>query len=152
MSDVLTIATHGHDCVIGSIIVQALKTHFGAEGASVLDNPVRASLLEEGDQIVLFEDQANRPSTDAAKKAVRAYGFAVSALCRTSKARTDAHALYRAARGVVLGVMPALTAAGIGIAASGVSEGDVNYRVEGLDVGGGLVQGLFSLSYRPGSG
>lgn len=147
----LTLATHGHDCVIGAVIVQALQARFGGAGPEVLDNPTRASLLDEGPQKVIFEDQLNRPGSDAAKKSVRSYHFALSALCRTQAARADAHALYRTARGVVLGAMPALTQAGISIAASGVAEGDVTYRLEGLDVGGGLVQGLFSLQYRSSS-
>lgn len=144
----LTLATHGHDCIIGAVIVQALQARFGVAGPEVLDNPTRASLLEEGPQKVIFEDQLNRTGSDAAKKAVRSYSFSVAALCRTESARADAHALYRAARGVVLGAMPMLTQAGISITAGGVAEGDVTYRLEGLDVGGGLVLGQFSLQYR----
>lgn len=146
----VTIATHGHDCVIGAVIVQALKDHFGSAGAEVLDNPVRAAYLEDGPKKVIFEDQRNSRSAEAQKKAVRAYSFSVATLCRTREARTDAHALYRAACSVVMGVMPALTEAGILITGSGISEGDVTYRVEGLDVGGGLVLGLFSLQYQRG--
>jgi len=148
----VTLPTHGPDCVIGSVIVQALRAHFGSTGPDVLDNPTRASLLDEGPKKVIFEDQNCRRSADAAKKAIRTYSFSVAALCRTTDARNDAHALYRAARGVVLGAMPAITAAGVGITASGVSDGDVTYRVEGLDVGGGLVLGMFTLQYRDSSG
>ncbi len=146
----LTLATHGADCIIGAVIVQAIQAHFSVAGPEVLDNPTRAVLLEEGPEKVIFEDQHNR--ADGAKKAVRSYHFTVAALCRTKDARTDAHALYRAARAVVLGVMPALTAAGIGITGGGVAEGDVTYRLDGLDVGGGLVLGQFSLQYRDGVG
>lgn len=144
----VTLPTHGPDCVIGSVIVQALRAYFSAAGPEVLDNPTRAVLIEEGPQKVIFEDQANRRSADATKKAVRTYSFSLAALCRTADARADAHALYRAARSVVLGTMPALTAAGVGITAGGIEEGDVTYRVEGLDVGGGLALGIFSLQYR----
>lgn len=146
----VTIATHGPDCVIGAVIVQALKDHFGSSGSEVLDNPVRAAYLEDGPKKVIFEDQRNSRVPEAQKKSVRTYSFSVAALCRTREARTDAHALYRAARGVVLGVMPALTEAGVPITGGGISEGDVTYRVEALDVGGGLVLGLFSLQYQGG--
>jgi hypothetical protein len=143
----ISIATHGHDCVIGSTIVSALQTQFAGTGVVVRDNPVRAAMLEEGSQQVIFEDQANRRGTGGVP-AQRTYGFSVAALSRDTDARTQAHALYQTARRVVLGIMPALTAAGITIAADGMVEGDVTYRVENLDVGGGLVLGLFTIQYR----
>lgn len=143
----LSIATHGHDCIIGSAIVSALQTQFAGTGVVVRDNPVRAAMLEEGSQQVIFEDQANRRGTGGVT-AQRTYSFSVAALSRDTDARTQAHALYQTARRVVLGIMPALTAAGITIAAGGVVEGDVTYRVENLDVGGGLVLGLFTIQYR----
>lgn len=143
----LSIATHGHDCVIGSAIVSALQTQFAGSGVVVRDNPVRAAMLEEGAQQVIFEDQANKRGTGGVT-AQRTYSFSLAALSRDEDARTQAHALYQTARRVVLGIMPALTTAGIAIAAGGVVEGDVTYRVENLDVGGGLVLGLYTIKYR----
>lgn len=143
----LSIATHGHDCVIGSAIVSALQTQFAGSGVVVRDNPVRAAMLEEGAQQVIFEDQANKRGTGGVT-AQRTYSFSLAALSRDEDARTQAHALYQTARRVVLGIMPALTTAGIAIAAGGVVEGDVTYRVENLDVGGGLVLGLYTIQYR----
>ena len=143
----LSIATHGHDCVIGSAIVSALQTQFAGSGVVVRDNPVRAAMLEEGSQQVIFEDQANRRGTGGVPSQ-RTYSFSLAALSRDDDARTQAHALYQTARRVVLGIMPALTTAGITIAAGGVLEGDVTYRVENLDVGGGLVLGLYTIQYR----
>lgn len=143
----LSIATHGHDCVIGSTIVNALRTQFAGTGVVVRDNPVRAAMLEEGAWQVIFEDQANKRGTGGVP-AQRTYSFSLAALIRDDDARTQAHALYQTARRVVLGIMPALTTAGIVIAAGGVVEGDVTYRVENLDVGGGLVLGLYTIQYR----
>lgn len=143
----LSIATHGHDCVIGSTIVNALRTQLAGTGVVVRDNPVRAAMLEEGSQQVIFEDQANRRGSNSTQTQ-RTYSFSLAALSRDEDARTQAHALYQTARRVVLGIMPALTAAGITIAAGGVVEGDVTYRVENLDVGGGLVLGLYTIQYR----
>lgn len=143
----ISIATHGHDCVIGSAIVSALQTQFAGSGVVVRDNPVRAAMLEEGSQQVIFEDQANRRGTGGVPSQ-RTYSFSLAALSRDTDARTQAHALYQTARRVVLGIMPALTTAGITIAAGGVLEGDVTYRVENLDVGGGLVLGLYTIQYR----
>lgn len=143
----LSIATHGHDCVIGSAIVSALQTQFAGSGVVVRDNPVRAAMLEEGAQQVIFEDQANKRGTGGVT-AQRTYSFSLAALSRDEDARTQAHALYQTARRVVLGIMPALTTAGIVIAADGVVEGDVTYRLENLDVGGGLVLGLYTIKYR----
>ena len=143
----LSIATHGHDCVIGSTIVNALRTQLAGTGVVVRDNPVRAAMLEEGSQQVIFEDQANRRGANSTQTQ-RTYSFSLAALSRDEDARTQAHALYQTARRVVLGIMPALTTAGITIAAGGVVEGDVTYRVENLDVGGGLVLGLYTIQYR----
>jgi hypothetical protein len=143
----VSIATHGHDCVIGSTIVNALRTQFAGTGVVVRDNPVRAAMLDEGAQQVIFEDQANRRGTGGVP-AQRTYSFSLAALSRDEDARTQAHAMYQTARRVMLGIMPALTSAGIAIAAGGVVEGDVTYRVENLDVGGGLVLGLYTIQYR----
>lgn len=136
--------------VIGAALLQVLCHTLGADGATVLDNPVRASDLEDGDRIVFFEDQGDKPLGQPDQRQYRTYSFSIGVISRSaSDPRLQAHRDYRAAKRALrqLG-MAAVTQAGVEIAKTGLAEGDVRYRLENIDVGGGLVLGLFTLDYR----
>lgn len=131
---------------IGAVIVQALREHAPLAGAQVLDNPVRASDLQDGARIVFFEDQSDRPRDGVPK---RLYEFSLGVISRSASARTAAHADYREAKRVLRQIcMPMLTQAGLRVEGRGLTEGEVRFRLENIDVGGGLVLGLFSIDYR----
>ena len=134
---------------IGQTIVQTLRADAVLAGATVLDNPLRASDLADGLRIVFFEDQTDRPREPQGQLPQRTYAFALGVISRADNARTAAHADYRAAKRVLRQVcMPAITAAGVRIDGRGLLEGEVRYRLENIDVGGGLVLGLFTIDYR----
>ena len=139
----------GAPFVVGAAVVQALRTALDLDGAKVLDNPVRASDLADGDRIIFFEDQSDKLLEQPAQRQYRTYGFSIGVISRTADARRDAHRDYRAVKRVLRGLsMPAITQAGVEIAKSGIREGEVRYRMENIDVGGSLVLGLFTLDYR----
>jgi hypothetical protein len=149
----MTIATdklpEGAPYVMGAAIVQALRAAAALEGATVLDNPRRASDLAEGARIVFFEDQADRPRSNEAQVQQRTYVFSLGVVSRADKARKAAHADYRAAKRVLrLVCMKALTNAGVVVDGAGLREGEVVYRLENIDVGGELVLGTFTIDYR----
>ena len=134
---------------IGQAIVAALRADAVLAGAKVLDNPERASDLADGERIVFFEDQTDRPRDPQGQLPQRIYGFALGVISRALDARTAAHADYRAVKRVLRQVcMPAITVAGVRIDGRGLLEGEVRYRLENIDVGGSLVLGLFTLDYR----
>lgn len=137
----------GAPFAIGAAIVAALKADTVLAGAKVLDNPLRASQLAEGARIVFFEDQGDKPMSNDAQSPKRTYSFAVGVINRTATPRQEAHADYRAAKRVVKACMPAIMQL-VTIEARGLLEGDVHFRLENIDVGGGLVLGMFTLDYR----
>lgn len=135
--------------VAGAAVIDALKSAPALNGAKVLDNPVRASDLSEGERIVFFEDQSDKLLEQPSQRQYRTYAFSVGVINRSADARRAAHQDYRAVKRVLRGLsMPAITQAGVEIAKSGIREGEVRYRLENIDVGGSLVLGLFTLDYR----
>ena len=137
----------GAPFAIGAAIVQALRADAELQGATVIDNPVRASDLMDGSRIVFFEDQHDKPRDQPGQRQKRTYAFAVGVINRTESARAGAHADYRAAKRVVRACMPAINAL-VAVDGTGMVEGEVRYRLENIDVGGGLVLGLFTFDYR----
>jgi hypothetical protein len=137
----------GAPFAIGATIFAALKVAKALEGAKVLDNPKRNSDLQDGDRIVFFEDQADKLIGQPGQSQKRTYVFSLGAINRTEKDREGAHADYRAAKRVIRSCMPEIVKL-VQIEGRGVVEGDVVYRLENIDVGGGLVVGLFTLDYR----
>lgn len=137
----------GAPFAIGAAIVAALRAAQALDGATVLDNPKRASDLQTGSRIVFFEDQADKPIAQPGQSQKRTYGFTVGVINRTTNDREGAHADYRAAKRVIRTCMPEIIKL-VQIEGRGLVEGDVLYRLENLDVGGGLVLGLFTLDYR----
>lgn len=137
----------GAPFAIGAAIVAALRADPALTGATVLDNPKRASDLQTGERIVFFEDQADKPIAQPGQSQKRTYGFTLGVINRTANDRQGAHADYRAAKRTVRNCLPAINAL-VRVEARGMVEGDVLYRLENIDVGGGLVLGLFTLDYR----
>ncbi|SFF14808.1 hypothetical protein [Paracidovorax wautersii] len=138
----------GAPFAIGMAIVQALRNAQALQGAEVLDNPVRASDLTVGPRIVFFEDQHDKPRGDQpGQRQKRTYAFSLGVINRTEQARAGAHADYRAAK---LAVRDSLAAINQRVRAegSGLVEGEVRFRLENIDVGGGLVLGMFTFDYR----
>ena len=137
----------GAPFAIGTAIVAALRAAPALADALVLDNPKRASALQDGERVVFFEDQADKPLGQPGQSQKRTYAFTVGVINRTENDRQGAHADYRAAKRVIRGCMPEISKL-VQIEGRGIVEGDVLYRLENLDVGGGLVLGLFTLDYR----
>ncbi|MBD9395608.1 hypothetical protein [Acidovorax sp. ACV01] len=137
----------GAPFAIGATIVAALRQAPALAGAKVLDNPKRSSDLQDGARIVFFEDQADKLIGQPGQSQKRTYGFSVGAINRTENDRQGAHADYRAAKRVIRSCMPEIVKL-VQIEGRGVVEGDVLYRLENIDVGGGLVLGLFTIDYR----
>jgi hypothetical protein len=136
----------GAPFAIGAAVVRMLREGFDST-VTVLDNPTRASDLSEGSRIVFFEDQSDKLSSQPGQSAKRIYTFVVGVINRTDDARRGAHADYRAAKRIVRASMPEILKL-VQPEGRGLVEGDVSYRLENIDVGGGLVLGLFSLDYR----
>jgi hypothetical protein len=134
---------------IGATFFRLLAEAGALTGARVLDNPVRASDLQDGERVIFIEDQADKLGGDPAQRQYRAYSFSVGVINRSTDPRLAAHRDYRAAKRILRSTgMHALTAAGVEVAKSGLTEGEVRYRLENIDVGGSLVLGLFTLEYR----
>ena len=137
----------GAPFAIGAAVVAELRAAPELAGVRVIDNPVRASDLSDGARIVFFEDQADRAIDQPGQSAKRSYSFALGVINRTTQARAGAHADYRAAKRVVRASMPAINQL-VRLEGRGLVEGEVSYRLENIDVGGGLVLGTFTVDYR----
>lgn len=137
----------GAPFVIGAAIVAALRADASLADVTVLDNPKRASDLQDGARIVFFEDQNDKLIGQPGQSAKRTYGFTLGVINRTTNDRQGAHADYRAAKRVVRNCMPQISKA-VQLDGRGLVEGDILYRLENIDVGGGLVLGLFTVDYR----
>ena len=137
----------GAPYAIGETIIAALREAFESSGAKVLDNPKRTSDLGDGARIVFFEDQKDKLIEQPGGVQKRTYAFSVGVINRTEGDRLGAHTDYRAAKRVVRACMPAIQKL-VEPKERGLVEGEVLYRLENIDVGGGLVVGLFTLDYR----
>lgn len=137
----------GAPFAIGSAIVAELLAATSLAGAKVLDNPQRASALQDGERIVFFEDQGDSPIDQPGQSAKRVYAFTLGVINRSTSPRAGAHADYRAAKRVVRACMPAISQL-LRLEGRGLVEGAVSYRIENIDVGGGLVLGSFTVDYR----
>ena len=128
---------------IGRALFEALETAPELAGAKFLNNPVRISDLSDGARVVFFEDVSDEP--DTLEKARRVYAFTVGVISRSDNPRAGAHADYRAVKRVLGNSMPVL----LSIATvNSMRENAVTFRVENVDVGGGLVLGAFTVGYR----
>ena len=137
----------GAPFAIGAALLAALRADPALAGVRVIDNPVRASDLADGARVVFFEDAGDAPIEQPGQSAKRTYSFTLGAINRTTEARAGAHADYRAAKRVVRNAMPAISSA-VRLEGRGLVEGAVAYRIENIDVGGGLVLGTYTVDYR----
>lgn len=142
-NDVLVV---GAPFAIGEALVAALRAAFADQQVVVLDNPKRSSDLETGDRLVIYEDIVDRFAKQAGAIQTRVFAFNVGAINRTTAARRGAHTDYRAAKQAVRQALKELRS--VVVATMSLREGDVAFRVENIDVGGGLVLGSFTIEYR----
>ena len=134
---------------VGRVIGRALREEPEFLDALLLDNPVRASELNEGERIVFFEEQRDVLVGQPGQVQDRIYHFSVGVISRATDSRRQAHGDYRLAKRVLRNrVMQMLSSEGLRLSGSGLLEGDVHYRLENIDVGGSLVLGQFSVQYR----
>lgn len=134
---------NGGAFAIGAALFAALQSEAGLQGATVLDNPSRASDLDDGDRIVFIEDVSDSPVTDKQKE--RVYRYNLGVVNRTETPRLGAHRDYRTAKRALKNALPTLKDI---VPVGNHREGEVAFRLENVDVGGGLVLGTFTLTYR----
>lgn len=127
---------------IGDALYSALVAAPGLVGAKLINNPVRVTDLAEGERIVFFEDVSDGPSD---KPSERVYRYNVGVVNRTVQARRGSHGDYRVAKLALKAALPRLKAI---CQVGNHREGEITFRLENIDVGGGLVLGTFTLAYR----
>lgn len=145
MSQAIDTLPEGAPFALGAVLVAALRGSSALAGAQVLDNPLRLTDLSDGERIVFFEDASDRLISQPGQIQKRVYGFNVGVINRSQDARQGAHSDYRAAKRAVIAALPELAAVA---RTQAVHEGDVVFRIENIDVGGGLVLGAFTIEYR----
>lgn len=134
---------NGGAYVIGAALFAALQAEALLQDATLLDNPSRASDLDDGARIVFIEDVSDSPVTD--KPMERVYRYNLGVVNRTDTPRLGAHRDYRTAKRALKSALPLLKDI---VPVSNHREGEVAFRLENVDVGGGLVLGTFTLTYR----
>lgn len=135
---------NGGAFAIGAALFAALKAEAKFTGARLLDNPKRASDLDDGDRIVFFEDVSDSPGPQD-KPMDRVYRYNVGVINRTAEPRLGSHRDYRTAKRTLKSALPVLKEI---VPVANHREGEVAFRLENVDVGGGLVLGTFTLTYR----
>lgn len=133
---------YGAAYAIGEALFAALEAAPALSGATLLNNPARVTDLSDGARIVFFEDVSDGPSDKAAE---RVYRYNVGVINRTDDARRGSHGDYRAAKLALKGALPRLKTT---VQVGNHKEGEITFRLENIDVGGGLVLGAFTLAYR----
>lgn len=129
---------------VGELLMQALRDAPALAGAKILDNPVRLADINDGARIVFFEDLGDGPA-DPGEQVKRVYRFNVGVINRTEGKRLGVHTDYRAVKRVLDEALPRLRSA---VVATFLREGEISFRLENIDVGGGLVLATFTLGYR----
>lgn len=135
---------NGAAFAIGAAFFAALQAEAAFEGARLLDNPKRASDLDDGERVVFFEDVSDGPGAQD-KPLERVYRYNLGVINRTEQARLGSHRDYRTAKRTVKSALSRLKEV---VQVANHREGEVAFRLENVDVGGGLVLGTFSISYR----
>lgn len=131
----------------GEVFIQALRDEFEPE-VTVNNNPVRPSdLLEDGARVVWFEDVSDGPAVQG-EQVKREFRFTIGVINRTSDSRRAVHTDYRRAKRVIDRALQQLTKEQIGVTPNYLREGDVAFRLENIDLGGGLILASFTLGYR----
>ena len=135
----------GAPFAIGEAVVAALRAAPDLVGVLVRDNPVRASDLADGERVVFYEDATDSFREQPGQLQKRVFTFTVGVINRSDAPRRGAHGDYRAAKRAVRASLSGLPPA---LRAGALTEGEVTFRLENIDVGGGLVLGSFSVEYR----
>lgn len=132
---------------VGEVFIEALRTAFEPD-VTVKDNPVRPSdVLEDGARVVWFEDVSDGPAVQG-EQVKREFRFTLGVLNRTGDARRGVHTDYRRAKRVIDDALQLLTKERLGVTPNYVREGDVAFRLENIDLGGGVILATFTLGYR----
>jgi hypothetical protein len=129
---------------VGELLMQALRDAPDLSGVTLLDNPVRASDISEGERVIFFEDVSDGPA-EQGEQIKRVYRFNVGVINRTEAARLGVHTDYRVAKRVLDEALPTIKEV---VVANFLREGEIAFRLENIDVGGGLVLATFTLGYR----
>ena len=129
---------------ISAALVEALRAAPDLAGAKVLDNPSDPSALQAGERLVLVEDQTDRFVDQKNQQGRRRFVFTIGAINRTADDRAGADADYAAAEAAIRGAHKVLMST---LHCGPLHEEEVTFRVEGIDVGGALVLGTFSVEY-----
>jgi hypothetical protein len=129
---------------VGEFLVSALREAPSLDGITIRDNPERASVLADGDRVIWYEDVSDGPA-EQGQQVKREYRFNVGVINRTTEPRVGVHTDYRAAKRVIDEALPLVKDC---VVAAYLREGDVTFRLENIDVGGGLVIATFTLGYR----
>jgi hypothetical protein len=145
MSAAPDILPQGAPFAIGEAVVAALRAAPDLAGVLVRDNPVRASDLADGERVVFYEDATDSFREQPGQLQKRVFTFTVGVIHRSDAPRLGAHRDYRAAKRAVRSALAGLPPT---LRTGALTEGDVSYRLENIDVGGSLVLGSFSVEYR----
>ena len=135
---------NGAAFAIGEAFYAALFAEPAFAGTRLLNNPVRVSDLSDGDRVLFFEDVSDEPG-EQGKPLERVYRYNVGVINRSATPRLGAHRDYRTAKRALKAALPRLKTI---VQVSNSREGSVTFRLENIDVGGGLVLGTFTLTYR----
>jgi hypothetical protein len=128
----------------GAKIFAALRDAATLTGCTFYDNPKRATDLESGDRVVFFEDVSDGPA-EQQNQVNREFRFNVGVINRSEADRLGVHTDYRAAKRAIEGALATLK----GVATvKYLREGDLVFRLENIDIGGGLIIAQFTLGYR----
>lgn len=135
----------GAPFAIGEAVVAALRAAPDLAGVLIRDNPVRASELADGERVVFYEDASDSFREQPGQLQKRVFTFTVGVINRSDAPRLGVHRDYRAAKRVVRSALAGLSST---LRTNPLIEGEVTFRLENIDVGGGLVLGSFSVEYR----
>lgn len=129
---------------VGELLMQALRDEPALAGVAFHDNPVRASDIQDGNRVVFFEDVSDGPA-EQGEQIKRVFRFNVGVINRTEDKRLGVHRDYRAAKRALDEALPSVREL---VVANFLREGEIAFRLENIDVGGGLVLATFTLGYR----
>lgn len=140
-------ATYGYPFAIGEAVIEALQGCQPLAGVPVRVNPEKPADLQDGRRLVIFKDLSDAERGQSGNADARVYSFQVGVIARTEEARKTAHADYCAAKRAVREAIQLMVRNGARINGQ-VSENNVIYQIETIDVGGCLILGSFAVTYR----
>lgn len=142
--------TYGYPFAIGEAVIEALKDCQPLAGVPVRVNPEKPADLQDGKRLVIFKDLSDAERGQSGNADARVYSFQVGVIARADEAREarkTAHADYHAAKRAVREAIQRMFRNGARVN-SQVSENNVIYQIETIDVGGCLILGSFAVTYR----